>query len=170
MVSEMRPWGRGHLSLFREDGGWETSMEPRRFPAPKPDMAQSSFWQKLYPAFQASASRTRVCRPPSPLCRALSEGRTHPLCCLFFFFLVKSQLKFGYFSPIASPAKTFSRLRPLHVDLPSLSQQPLREPPQHVTNCYVSFLRLPFLWHQRLNKSAPFRVNVGQQPGEEEKS
>lgn len=102
----------------------------------------------------------------SPLQGPLRKQDTPALLPFFFFFLIKSQLKFGYFSPTASPAKTFSGLRPLHVDLPSLSQQPLREPPpQHVTNCYVSFLGLPFLWHQRLNKSAPFRVNVGQQPG-----
>ncbi|EAW60637.1 hCG2007570, partial [Homo sapiens] len=51
--------------------------------------------------------------------------------------------------PLRGPAKTFSAFRPLHVDLPSLSQQPLREPsPQHVTNCYVSFLELAFSWHQ----------------------
>lgn len=76
--------------------------------------------------------------PLFPFAAAPPRAR-HTLSAAFFFFF-KSQLKFGYFSPTTSPAKTFSGLRPLHVYLPSRSQQPLREPPPQTRDQLLCFL------------------------------
>lgn len=160
--SKIRPQERGHLSLLRKDGGWGTSMEPRRFPVPKLDMyGSSSFWQKPCPV-QASTSRTRVCRSLLPSAGpSLRAGHTLSAA-PFFFFSIKSQLKFGYFSPIASPAKTFSGLRPLHVDLPSPSQQPLREPPPPPRDQLLCFLPgAPFSLAPMTEQKCPLQGECG---------
>lgn len=165
--TEMRSRGRGHLSFLPEDGEWGTSMGPRRFPAPKPHRAQRCFWQKQNcPASLASASRRLVCCSSFPLCSGPSEGKTHPLCCLFFFFFLNHNSNLGIFRPLPAPPKlSADSAHSTCTSLPGPSSPCENRPPKHVTNCYVSFLGLPCLWHQRLNKSAPFRVNVGQQPG-----
>lgn len=121
----------GEGTFLQEKGGWETSMEPHRFPAPKLASAQNFLADTLPRVPGIYKQDARVWLPVS-LLLGLSEGRTHPPRCFFFI----NKITTPTFSHFASPAKTFSGLRPLHVDLPSLSQQPLREthPPQHVTD------------------------------------
>lgn len=143
-------WWRGYLSLLREVGGWETSTEPQRFPALKPGPSSVLFLaQTLLCIPRPPRARCSCAAPLLPSAGTPPRAR-HTLSAAFFFLLFnKITAQIGFFSLFANPAKTFSEFRPLHVDLPSPSQQPLRGPHlQHVTNCYVSFLGLLFRWHQ----------------------
>lgn len=84
-----------------------------------------------YPALRSRLPRAGCLRaaPLLPSAGASPQDTPSTLSAAFFFFFqIKSQLKFGNISPFASPAKTFSESRPLHVDLPSLPRNLCEDP------------------------------------------
>ena len=126
----MRPTGGEATFPFWRIGGWGTSMEPQKFPALKLGTGPELFLAKTLPCVPGFREQDAcVPLPFSPPRGPLR--RTHPppsLLPFFFFSQIKSQLKFGHISPFASPAKTFSESRPLHVDLPSLPRNLCEDP------------------------------------------
>lgn len=96
---------------------------------------------------QASSSRMLVCCSPAPLCGGLSEGRTHPPSRPPRIKNHNSNL--GIFLPLLAPPKLSAcSAHSTWTSLPCPSSPCENPHPQHVTNCYVSFLELSFSWHQ----------------------
>lgn len=147
-------WHRKHTTVREttsafsgRTGDGKQAWSHRGFPLCSPARL-SSFWQKPCPALQASSSRMLVCCSPAPLCGGLSEGRTHPPS-RPHPRIKNHNSNLGIFLPLLAPPKLSAcSAHSTWTSLPCPSSPCENSHPQHVTNCYVSFLELSFSWHQ----------------------